>query len=407
MRRFLVLVLIAFGFFHAHSFADQIVMSNGDRLSGLIMKLDSKELVIKTEFAGEVTVQWTAITEINSTDALHVVARDGQTLVGPLKTSQGNVEVESREKGPVVMSKDAISSLRNQSEEAAYEKSLHPGLLQGWNGGGNVSFALTRGNSQTKNLALAFMADRKTSTDHLGMYANSVFSSNDAPGAIPSTTAQATQGGVRYDHDLDARLFGFVGADFQTDALQDLNLRSVFSAGLGLHVIKSDRTTLDLLGGGNYTRENYSTLQRNVVALTIGEELMHKLGAATVLTQKLYAYPDLNDAGEYRTTFNFGTVTKLNKWLGWQNAFGDIYVTNPPAGKKQNDILLATGLNVSSNTRCRCTKYNRIIGETDARRVVVQFARERAKRAINVSQRTRHFTRLTQIHRRAKYACSG
>jgi len=124
-------------------------------------------------------------------------------------------------------------------------------------------------------------------------------------------------------------------------------LRSVFSAGLGLHVIKSDRTTLDLLGGGNYTRENYSTLQRNVAALTIGEELTHKLGEATVLTQKLYAYPDISNAGEYRTAFNFGTLTKLNKWLGWQNAFGDIYVTNPPGGKKQNDVLLTTGLNIS------------------------------------------------------------
>lgn len=28
-------------------------------------------------------------------------------------------------------------------------------------------------------------------------------------------------------------------------------------------------------------------------------------------------------------------------------SIGDIYVTNPPAGKKLNDILLTTGLNVS------------------------------------------------------------
>jgi hypothetical protein len=40
-------------------------------------------------------------------------------------------------------------------------------------------------------------------------------------------------------------------------------------------------------------------------------------------------------------------LTKISKWLGWQNAFGDIYVTNPPAGAKQNDILLTTGLNFS------------------------------------------------------------
>jgi hypothetical protein len=42
-----------------------------------------------------------------------------------------------------------------------------------------------------------------------------------------------------------------------------------------------------------------------------------------------------------------GTVTKISKWLGWQNQFGDIYVTNPPAGKKQNDVVFTTGLNIA------------------------------------------------------------
>ena len=79
----------------------------------------------------------------------------------------------------------------------------------------------------------------------------------------------------------------------------------------------------------------------------LGEELMHKLGKSTVLTEKLYAYPDLNEVGEYRVALNLGTVTKLSKWLGCQNAFGDIYVTNPPTGKKTNDLQLTTGLNIT------------------------------------------------------------
>jgi hypothetical protein len=124
-------------------------------------------------------------------------------------------------------------------------------------------------------------------------------------------------------------------------------LRSIFSGGLGYHAIKGERTTLDLLAGGNYTRENYDTFDRNVAGLTFGEELTTKLGASTTLAQKLYFYPDLSDAGEYHGVFNFGTVTKLNSWLGWQNAFQDIYVSNPPAGTRQNDILLTTGLNIA------------------------------------------------------------
>jgi hypothetical protein len=121
----------------------------------------------------------------------------------------------------------------------------------------------------------------------------------------------------------------------------------VFSSGLGFHVIKSDNTTLDILTGVNYTHERYSAFSRNFAAATLGDEFSHKLHASTVITQSLYFYPDFDNTGEYRTTFNFGTVTKISKWLGWQNSFSDIYVSNPPLGKRKNDIVLTTGLNFS------------------------------------------------------------
>jgi len=329
-------------------FADQIVLNNGDRLTGTIEKSDDKTLLIKTEFAGEVTIQWPAIQQITSTQKLQVTLNDGKTLSGTVTTSDGNLTVATVEGGTVTEPKTSVNKVLGEAEQAAYEKSLRPGLLEGWQGGVNVGFGLTRGNSQTKNLALAFEADRKGWRDKLSLYTDSIYASNDAPGATPSTTANAVQGGIRYDHDLTPRIFAYVGADFQTDALQTLDLRSVFGGGLGWHVIKNDRTTLDLLGGVDYTREKYTTLpSRRFAAVSVGQELSHKLGMNTLLTEKLYFFPNLNDTGEYRATFNFGTVTKISKWLGWQNAFGDIYVTDPPAGAKQNDIRLTTGLNFS------------------------------------------------------------
>ena len=348
MSKLKVPILILVFLCPALLFADQIVLKNGDRLTGTIEKSDDKTLLIKTEFAGEVMVQWPAIMEINSTQPLHVSLSDGKTVVGKVTTSDGNLAVATPNAGTVTEPIASVTKLFGQAEQAAYEKSLHPGLLEGWKGGANVGFGLTRGNSQTKSLDIAFTADRKTLHDHLGLYTNSVYATNDAPGATPATTVNAVQGGIRYDHDFTPRLFVYVGADFQTDALQTLDLRSVFGGGLGVHVIQNNRTTLDLLGGVNYTREKYSLLpSRSFAAASLGEELSHKIGMNTLLTQKLYFFPDFNDTSEYRATFNFGTVTKISKWLGWQNAFGDIYVTNPPAGAKQNDILLTTGLNFS------------------------------------------------------------
>jgi putative salt-induced outer membrane protein YdiY len=320
-------------------FADQIVLKNGDRLTGTIEKSDAKSLIMKTEFAGEVTVDWSAVQEITSSQKLHVSLSDGKTVSGTVTTTDGNLAVATADAGTVTEPKASVAKIFGEAEEAAYEKSLHPGLLEGWQGGANVGFGLTRGNSQTKNLALAFTADRKGWNDKLSLYTNSIYATNDAPGATPATTANSVQGGIRYDHDLTPRIFAYVGADFQTDALQTLDLRSVFGGGLGWHAIKNTRTTLDLLGGANYTREKYTALpSRSFAAISVGEELTHKLGMNTLLTEKLYFFPNLNDTSEYRATFNFGTVTKISKWLGWQNAFGDIYVTNPPAGAKQNDI---------------------------------------------------------------------
>jgi putative salt-induced outer membrane protein YdiY len=344
LRRLTAIFILAIG---TLSFADQVTLKNGDRLTGTIVKSDQKTLLMKTEFAGDVSIDWAAVQQVTTSEPLHVSLENGETVVGPVTTEDGNFSVATANQGAVTTPKTAVKALRNESEQVQYEQSIHPRFTENWAGGINLGFALTRGNSQTKNLSLAFTADRKTMHDHLGLYATSVYATDDAPGSNPSTTANAIQSGIRYDHDFDTRLFGFVGGDFQTDALQSLDLRSVFTGGLGVHVIKNDATTLDLLGGLNYTRENYSTFSRDLIGATIGEELTHKLGKATLITEKLYIYPDLSDTGEYRGVFNFGTVTKMNKWLGWQNAVADTYVTNPPLGKKQNDVIFTTGLNIS------------------------------------------------------------
>jgi putative salt-induced outer membrane protein len=338
------------------AFADQVTLKNGDRLTGSVVKSDGKTVVLKTDYAGDVTVKFDAIQDITTTGDLTVGLSGGRTVVGPVSTSGENIIVTTKTAGPVEAPRSSVSVLRSPAEQVAYEKSLHPGLMEGWTGGVNVGFALTRGNSATRNLNIAFQSARKGFHDKLSLYTNSVYATNDLAGATPPVTANAIGGGARYDHDFDNhRVFGFVSGDFYHDTLQSLDLRSLVGGGLGWHTIKSDRTTLDLLAGGNYTHESYSipinppdpAKTRSQGGLTFGDDFMHKLGKNTVFTQNWYFFPNLSETGEYRTTMNLSFVTKLNKWLGWQNSFNDIYVSNPPTTKKGNDVLLSTGLNFS------------------------------------------------------------
>ena len=333
--------------------ADEVSLKNGDLLTGTIVQSDGKTLVLHTEYAGDVTLKWESVSGIESTKSLRVQLPNGKTVVGPVSTTDDTVKVATSS-GEVAA---PLGSVKALSQQAAYEKIEKASLLQGWKGGVNAGFSFTGGNSETTNLAIGFLAARQSLKSKLGMYANTVYATSTTAVANPfpppaisnvkSTTANTEAGGIRYDHDLNPKTFAFVAADFFADALQGLNLRSVFGGGLGYHAIKNDNTTLDFLGGVNYTRESYTTLQRNLIALTIGEELMHKLGKSTVLNQKLYFFPDLNSAGDFRGTFDFASVTKISKHFGWQNSFADVYVTNPPVGKKQNDVILTTGLNVA------------------------------------------------------------
>jgi putative salt-induced outer membrane protein len=337
---------------------DQVTLKNGDRLTGTVVKADGKTLVLHTDAAGDITLKMDLIQDIRTDQELHVGMKDGKTAVGPVTTTDGKIAVATKTSGTIEAAREDVTVMRNDAEQQSYDKSLHPGLMHGWNGGANVGFSVARGNSETENLALAFNAVHPTLNDKITLYASSINTTNNL--ASPSTVASLEQGGFRYDRNINPKLFWFGSGDFMANALQFLDLRQVYTGGFGFHAVNNSQTILDFLGGVNYTHETYSNGNlispgvyesyghtNRFVALTLGEELSQKLGKSTVLTQNVDFYPDLQQTGEYRFTFNLGTVTKINKWFGWQNQFGDIYVSNPPTGAKKNDMIFTTGLNFS------------------------------------------------------------
>jgi hypothetical protein len=362
------------------AFADQVVLKNGDRLSGTIVKSDGKELIIKTEFEGDVTVKFDAIQSITSAGDLNVTL-GGKTVVGPVTTNGDNVVVTTKTAGPVEAPKASVTLVRSPAEQAAYEKSLHPGFAEGWAGGANVGFALTAGNSETKNLNIGFNGTRTGFHDKLILYETSIYSTTSkiALQPIPAqTTANSNSGGLRYDHDFVGRVFGFGSADFFNNSLQNLDLRYILGGGIGYHAIKTPKTTLDLLAGINYTHESFSDLMQtnpapppptlfydhsdSTAALTVGDNFSRKIGKNSVFTQSFLLYPSFSqtniafpdatpdDVRILRGVFNFGLTSKFNKWLGWQVTLADVFDNHPLASNpliERNDITFATGLNFS------------------------------------------------------------
>jgi putative salt-induced outer membrane protein len=331
--------------------ADTVVLKNGDHLTGTVEVSDGKDVTLKTDYAGEIKIQWSAVQELKTDKPIYIVTPDKKTVSGTVTTDGSNLVIHTANNGTVQVALAQVTVVRSSDVETAYEKSLHPGLLEAWKGGVNLGFAVARGNSETTNLTTGFTADRKTSNDEITLYESSLYSTSDLPGG--GVIANSILGGAKYDRNFTKRMFVFVSADYGHDALQDLNLRQIYSGGLGVHIINNPNTTFDFLAGGNYTRENYGNgvgiaVDRSLGGITLGENFMHKFGKSTTFTEVFYFYPDLSDTSQYRFSLDAASVTKINKWLGWQTSLTDRYVTDPPiAGTKSNDVIFSTGINVS------------------------------------------------------------
>jgi len=322
--------------------ADQVVLKNGDTITGSIVKKDGAKLTLKSEFLGEVAIPWTAIKSLKSDQDLVVVLPGGETVKGKISTNGDNLEVAAKS-APLA----GVTAVRNDAEQHAWERLQHPSLLELWNGAYDLGLALTRGNARTLSLTNSFAASRVTTHDKLAFHFNQIYASSLANN-VNSATASAIRGGWAYNRDLNPKIFVTANNDYEHDRFQSLNLRAVFGGGFGWNAVKTARATLSVQAGGDYERESFmQNLSRNSAEINFGDDFVYKFSAATSLTQSFHMFPNLSDTGQYRMNFDLTAVTLLKKWLGWHVSFSDRYLSDPVEGRLRNDVLLSTGFRLS------------------------------------------------------------
>jgi putative salt-induced outer membrane protein YdiY len=333
--------------FGVQALADEVRLKNGDRLSGTIVKADGKTLTIKTDYAGVITISADAVENMTSDQQLYFATADGKTIQGKVETRGGKYEVATKDATMVSLEPTNVQAIRSQPEQEEYERYLRPSWLDLWDAGLDFGYNLTTGNTRTNTIALGTNLNRRTRRDRTSLYAAYINAKNKT-GGVSETTANAIRGGGRYEIDLTSRIAAFGFADFEYNEIQLLDLRAVLGGGLGYYLVKNERTQFQVFGGAAYNRENFSTgLKRNSGEILVGEELTTRLSDRVMFRERLQFFPNITDTGEYRVTFDSSLTTKLTSWLTWNVTLSDRYLSNPPLGSKNNDLLLTTGVGVS------------------------------------------------------------
>jgi hypothetical protein len=182
--------------------ADQVVLKNGDRLSGKIVKSDGKSLVIRTEFAGEVTVVWEAVTEVSSDEPLYLALADGRTVSGTIHLAGDQFEVRDGNARTLTAARATVQALRSKEEQAEIERLIDPGLFEAWTGNFNAGLSLATGNAETFGFTLGVAASRTTPRDKTSVYAASIYGRDSTSGFSRTTASVIRAGGPTIDNAL-------------------------------------------------------------------------------------------------------------------------------------------------------------------------------------------------------------
>lgn len=338
--------ILAILLFASALFADQVVLKNGDTITGSIVKKDGGKLTIKTEFLGEVTMPWGAVRSVRSDEPLTVEFPDKQRVVGRLATQGDTLQVQTDGETRTALLGE-VGAVRNPAEQRAWERLQDPGILELWAGYFDVGLALARGNARTDTWTMNFNANRVTPHDKLTVNFNQIYGTARIEN-VTAPIARAVRGGWSYNRDVTPRFFVATFNQYEHDRFQELDLRFVAGAGFGVNAVKNPRATLSFTGAANYSRENFMEgIHRNSAEGNFGNDFSYKLTSGTSLTQSFRMMPNLTNEGEYRVNFDLGAVTALKKWLGWQVSASNRYLSNPVLGRQRNDLLISTGLRVS------------------------------------------------------------
>ena len=346
LKKLVVLSITAMALLSTAS-ADQIVLKDGDRITGEVIKKDADKVSIKSKNFGEVTLKWDDIATIKTDQPLNVVLSGDRTIRGNLETQGGRIQVDAPGATQTVAPGDVVA-LRNEAQQRAYERFMNPGFLDLWQVTGSLNLTGSRGNARTSTLVTPFSFVRTSNTSRTTAYFNSIRSTATVDG-VSAKTAQAVRGGWAYNRNITKKLFYTGFNDYEYDIFQALDLRVVLGGGLGYSLWTGENGHFALVGGAAWNRESFSPaapatpFTRNSAEAYWGNDFNFKLNTRTTLVQTFRMFNNLSNTGEYRINFDTGATTVLFKWLIWNIALSDRYLTNPAPGRKSNDFLYSTG----------------------------------------------------------------
>ena len=315
--------------------ADEIEFKNGDVLRGKVVKSDGTKLTFKSDNAGEVTVDTSAIKTLSTDEPIKLKLNDGTILNQRAQASEddGTFTTEAGTLPEQTISLGDVSWI-NFSEK--------------WTGNAFFGAILTRGNSDTESVDVRASATRRTEIDRMLVEGNYFYSRQKNPATGDKTTSADNWSVLgKYDYFFTEKLYGYASLRAERDRIALLDLRLTPSVGVGYQWFERPDFELKTEAGLAYVYEDFSTGDSNeYVAARLAYGVKKKLNDRVSVFHNLEYLPSLEDPSEFNVNADAGLRANLTKRMYSELKVEWKYDSDPAPGAVKNDTRYIVGVGV-------------------------------------------------------------
>jgi putative salt-induced outer membrane protein YdiY len=323
------------------SFADEVYLKNGDRLSGQIVRVTDSKLVLKSQAAGEVTVNLADVKTFSSEQPLEIHLKDGTVLNQPAAAAEPN-EFALKTGEPLKAQTFSLAQVASINPPAAPKPK--------WTGSLSAAVSATSGNTKTSSITGSVNLTRRSEKDRTIFEADIAKShqTNRTTGE-GETTEDWWRILAQYDYFFTKKLFGFGNFRYEKDGIALLERRVVVGGGAGYQWIESDKLAFSTNLGIASLFEKYENAPEtsNELTLQAGYRFNWELWKNTRFINELTYYPSFDDISDYFLTTTAELRTNLTKamFANFKVIFN--YDSTPAPGRGNTDVkyILGVGIN--------------------------------------------------------------
>jgi hypothetical protein len=320
---------------------DVIVMKNGDRMTCEVKGLDAGVLSVSLDYVdGTISVQWSKVARLESSQVFLVLSEDGSVHTGKLTTIDTpanqlvKIQIAETEEKTVAIDILRIVRMRESSEK----------LWQRFSG--NISSGI---NYSKGNQAIQYNFGTQTEYLQERWAADGTFNSNLSSNS-GSTTSTRNQLGLSSYRLLRWNNYFYAGlGNVLQSSVQGIRLQTTLGGGIGRFWKNTDRSSISLIGGLAWQSTDYKQSPvpqgtQHVAVALIAAELKVFEFKKTNLSVSADLLPALSEPGRVRFNTNASYYLKLFSNLSWNVSFYGNWDTRPPPNFSGSDYGSTSGL---------------------------------------------------------------